>query len=95
MNYIKIKIILLFISLLSSPLISPPRLSPLYIKTVNRLFKRARRTFILNLRPYIALNKLVFTSSFLNSSSASTPTPTGSNNLSEETEAGNKKYRRR
>jgi hypothetical protein len=39
MNYINIETILLFINLLSSPLISPPRLSPLYIKTVNRLFK--------------------------------------------------------
>ncbi len=39
MNYIKIKITLLFINLLSSPLISPPRLSPLYIKTVNYSFK--------------------------------------------------------
>ncbi len=94
MNYINIEIILLFINLLSSPLILPPRLSSLYIKTINRPFKRARRIFILNLRFYIALNKLVFTSSFLNSPSASTPTPTSSNNLSEETEVGNKKYYR-
>jgi len=39
MNYINIETILLFINLLSSSLISPPRLSLLYIKTVNRPFK--------------------------------------------------------
>jgi hypothetical protein len=39
MNYINIETTLLFISLLFNPLISPPRLSPLYIKTVNYLFK--------------------------------------------------------
>jgi len=39
MNYIKIEITLLFTSLLSSPLISPPRLSPLYIKIISRPFK--------------------------------------------------------
>jgi len=39
MNYIKIETTLLFINLSSSSLISPPRLSPLYIKTVSRLFK--------------------------------------------------------
>ena len=92
MNYIKIEITLLFINLLFSPLISPPHLSPLYIKTINRPFKRARYTSILNLRSYIILNRLIFLFSFLNSSSASTSTSTGSNNLSEEIEAGNKKY---
>jgi len=39
MNYINIETTLLFINLLSSLLISPPRLSPLYIKIVNHLFK--------------------------------------------------------
>ncbi len=85
MNYIKIKTTLLFINLSFSPLILPPRLSLLYIKTVSRPFKRARYTPTLNLRPYIVLNRLVFTSSPLSSSSASTSTSTGSNNLSEET----------
>jgi len=86
---------LLFINLLSSPLISPPRLSPLYIKTVNRPFKRARRIFILNLRLYIVLNRLVFTSSPLSSSSAPIFTLINNNNLSEKTVTGNKKRRRR
>jgi len=39
MNYINIETILLFINLLFNPLISPPRLSLLYIKTVSRPFK--------------------------------------------------------
>jgi len=95
MNYIKIETMLLFTSLSSSPLISPPRLSPLYIKTVSRPFKRARRTPTLNLRSYITSSRLIFISFPPSSSSAPTPTLTGSNNLSKETVAGNKKRRRR
>jgi len=49
MKYIDIEIILLFISLLSSLLISPLRLFLLYIKLINRPFKRAGSTFTLNL----------------------------------------------
>jgi hypothetical protein len=94
MNYIKIETTLSFTSLLSSSLISPPYLSLLYIKTVNRPFKRARRTSTLNLRLYIISSKLIFISFFLNSSSASTLTFINNNNLSEETVTGNKKRRR-
>jgi len=54
MNYINIETTLPLTDLLSSPLISPPYLSLLYIKIISRSFKRARRTPILDLRPRIA-----------------------------------------
>jgi len=48
----------------------------------------------LNLRSNIILNRLVFISFFLNSSSAFTSIFTSSNNLSEKIKVNNKKYYR-
>jgi len=94
-NYINIETTLPLTGLSSGPLISPPYLSPLYIKIVSRPFKRARRTLTLDLRSRIASSRLASISSPASSLSASTPTSTNSNNLLEETKAGNRKRRRR
>jgi len=95
MNYINIETTLPLTGLSSSSLISPPYLSLLYIKTVSRPFKRARRTLTLDLRPRIASSRLASTSSSASSLSASILIFISSNNLLEETKASNRKRRRR
>jgi len=93
-NYINIETTSPLTGLSSSPLILPPYLSLLYIKTVSRPFKRARRTPTLDLRPYIASSRLASTSSPASSLFVPTPTSANSNNLLEETKAGDRKRRR-
>jgi len=95
MNYINIETTLPLIDLSSSLLISPPYLSLLYIKIISRLFKRARRTSTLDLRPRIISSRLTSTSSFASSLFASTSIFVDNNNLLEEIKASNRKRRRR
>jgi len=95
MNYINIETTSPLTGLSSNPLISPPYLSPLYIKTVSRPFKRARRPRTLDLYPRIASSRLASTSSPASPSSALTPTPASGNNLLKETKVGDRKRRRR